>query len=557
MPRRCFRNVIPIIVFAHTALFPRATRHPAWRLRLCWLVLSVLLAAFPATAGIFPPRAKAAHASVLIIYDTLQQVPHPTSSDLAAPDSSQADALQLEQLLGHFPLSAQLLSLTEYRAGMLGEYPYVVYIGNVKNAVLPRHFLRDISHYRGTCYWINYGIGQLDSATLKRLGIDFQRLELEPGYTKVHYHGVELVKGDPTTNIIEVTAPKRCRLIADASAPQRASVPYITRSGNFWYVNDSPFSYVGDCDRYFAFADTLYDFFGIHPQTQKRAILRIEDVNVTDTPASLRDVADRLYRLHIPFGIAAIPHYRNPLAQEPNPTDISMSSNLPGIRAYVSALRYMTTRGGAIIMHGDTHQYNNGVSGDDFEFWNASSNEGTPVIPEDSATYVEDHLRDGLIRFFDVKVYPVAWETPHYAASMLDYSVIARHFSTAVEQRVLLNRPEFSQYFPFVIKRDIYGQQIFPENLGYVPLQMTDDAKEDVKAEEEEVDTLLRNARAVSVLRDVTVGAFIHPFINTSLVTRLAQGLQQRATPLSTCATKTIPSSLMICLSPPARWTAR
>ncbi len=488
------------------------------------LLCGVFAAALPLRAGVGQLHLGPAQPRVLIVYDSWHQLPNPRKSDIDAPDSSCSDALQLEQLLGHFPFAANLVRLTEYQPGMLAGYTQVFFIGNVKQAVLPAPFLRDVRHYQGSLYWINYGIGQLDSRLLKRVGIAFQRLESEPGYTKVHYHGIELLKGDPTTNIIQVTAPARCTVVAETFADNRAGIPYIVHSGSFWYIADSPFSYVGDRDRYFAFADTLYDFFGVKPPQRKRALIRVEDVNVTDDPRALREDADRLYALHVPFVISTIPHYKNPMAKEPHERDIPMDSDLaPG---FISTLHYMTRHGGSIVMHGDTHQYNKGITADDFEFWNGSD-EHNPVIPGDSVPLVEGKLQDGLNRLFTAQLYPIAWETPHYAASILDYSVFARHFSTALEQRVLLNRPEFSQYFPFVIQRDIYGQQIFPENLGYVELQEDEDHHEDVKAEEEEVDTILRNARDLGVLRDVTVGAFIHSFVKPALVTRLAQGLQR------------------------------
>jgi len=455
---------------------------------------------------------------VLIVYDSWQQIPHPSPDDIKAPDSSLADSLQLEQLLGHFPMAADRMRLADYRPGTLTQYPFVFYIGNLRKAVLPRHFLRDVGQYRGSFYWINYAIGQLDPAALKKFGISFVRLEIESSFNKVRYHGVELEKGDPTTNIIQVTAPQNCTIVAETIPDKGTTTPYITRTGNFWYIADSPFSYMGERDRYFAFADTLYDFFGVQPKVRKRAILRIEDVNPTTPPGALRDIADRLSRLHAPFAISLIPRYQNPNTKVEIPT-----ASRPD---YLNAVHYMTTHGGSVLMHGWTHRYH-GVTADDFEFWNGDANARTPTIPEDSPEYVDTHLHNGLDDCFDARLYPIAWETPHYAASMIDYAEISRHFSTAVEQRILLDHPEFSQYFPFVIKRDIYGQKIYPENLGYITMQVNDDKKEDLAKEEAEVDEILANAKDLGVLRDVTVGAFIHPFLNTSLVSRLVEGLQK------------------------------
>ncbi len=338
--------------------------------------------------------------------------------------------------------------------------------------MLPKPFLRDVQRYRGSFYWINYGLDQLDAAFLTALGMSYHRLETEPGYTSVRYHGVTLEKGDPATNIIRVTAPERCHILAQALNAKGAGVPYMLRSGHFWYVVDSPLSYADDHNRYYAFADTLYDFFGVQPKAQKRAFVRVEDINVNDDQAALRDIADRLHRLHIPFMMAVIPRFQDLTSPEMDHTGIALA----GKAGFAATLHYMTDHGGSVIMHGWNHRYR-GVSAVDAEFWDYTATGRSAIRPDDSASLVESHLRNGLKDCFAAHIYPIAWETPHYAASMLDYSVLARHFSTAVEQRELLNNEDFGQFFPFVIRRDIYGQQIFPENLGYVEEQTSNGKK--------------------------------------------------------------------------------
>ena len=100
---------------------------------------------------------------------------------------------------------------------------------------------------------------------------------------------------------------------------------------------------------------------------------------------------------------------------------------------------------------------------------------------------------------------------------------IARHFSTAVEQRGLLNDPDYGQFFPFVIRRDIYGETVIPENLGDIT---TADDSPKLAKEEQEVDRMIAKARALRVLREVTVGAFVHPYVDIRLIDRLARGLK-------------------------------
>ncbi len=296
-------------------------------------------------------------------------------------------------------------------------------------------------------------------------------------------------------------------------------MPYIVHSRHFWYVADSPLGNACLGDRYFAFADTLFDFFGVPPRQPKRAFLRIEDINVSDKQTQLRAMADRLFRLHCPFMMAVIPRYQDTSSANMDSVGIAMTS-VPG---YTATLRYMTARGGSVVMHGWTHRYR-GVSAVDAEFWDLDAD---APRADDSVALVESHLRNGLRDCSAAGIYPLAWEAPHYNASMLDDSVIARHFSTAIEQRGLLNSPDFGQFFPFVIRRDIFGEQIFPENLGYIEGQYTPDHKPDLAKDEQEVDAMIRGAQTLGAMREVTLGAFVHPFLPPELLTRLVRGLRQ------------------------------
>ena len=203
-----------------------------------------------------------------------------------------------------------------------------------------------------------------------------------------------------------------------------------------------------------------------------------------------------------------IPFYVNPATQ----TRVAMSDKPD----YVDALRYMMGRGGTIVLHGTTHQYK-GETATDYEFWDESGNR---VLPMDSREYVERKLRDGITECVKNGVYPLVWETPHYGASTLDYSVIASHFSTVMEQRLVLDNLDYSQFFPYLIDTDMYGQRIYPENLAYVPLD-PDPAKQ-----QQAVDRILAAAKVNLAVRDGIVGAFFHPFVKIDYLTEVVDGIR-------------------------------
>ena len=285
-------------------------------------------------------------------------------------------------------------------------------------------------------------------------------------------------------------------------------MPYAIRSGSFWCFVDSPFSYATESDRYLYFADLLHDILGEdHPHSHS-ALIRIEDTNPFTDPASLRAIADLLSARRIPFLVGVIPFYVNPATQ----TRVAMSEKPD----YVDALHYVMEHGGTIVMHGTTHQYK-GETATDYEFWDESRNR---ILPMDSKEYVARKLRDGVVECIKNGVYPLVWETPHYSASTLDYAVFAEHFSTAMEQRLVIDNLDYSQYFPYIIDHDMYGERILPENLGYIPLDPSS------AREQEVVDQLLSFAKTNLAVRDGFVSAFFHPFVKIEFLAHLVDGIR-------------------------------
>src|SRR5262249_23843259 len=149
--------------------------------------------------------------------------------------------------------------------------------------------------------------------------------------------------------------------------------PWALRSKNLTYVGEIPFAYMTANDRYLAFADFLFDALAPATAERHRALVRIEDVSAVEDPAALRAIADYLSSQMIPFSVAVIPKYVDPLGVYND--GVPETHRLSAFGSVTNALRYMMLKGGKLIMHGDTHQYSNvanpydGVSADDVEFY--------------------------------------------------------------------------------------------------------------------------------------------------------------------------------------------
>ena len=103
----------------------------------------------------------------------------------------------------------------------------------------------------------------------------------------------------------------------------------------------------------------------------------------------------------------------------------------------------------------------------------------TPVA-EDSTSWATGRLIAGLGELARQGFQPVAWEMPHYQGSALANKAAASIFNTTYQRVVYYtaDKPNFNaavskdfavgQIFPYVIKRDYYGQRVLPESLGNI-----------------------------------------------------------------------------------------
>ena len=270
------------------------------------------------------------------------------------------------------------------------------------------------------------------------MGFNPCHVDTHSEFSQVHHGAATFTKQKTGLTVTRLKDPAKCEVIASASAPNK-TVPYILKSGEFWYVADSPFAGATEKDRYLLFADLLHDMLKEDHPRSHRALLRIEDVHPLEHPDRLRAIADFLYAEKVPFLIALVPYYVDP--------GQSLRVSLTDRPDLVDAIHYMVRHGGTVVMHGVTHQYK-GVTAIDYEFWD--ENRGKP-IKGDSAEYVQDKLNMGLAECLRNGIYPVIWETPHYTASQQTYETVAKVFSSAMEQRLAIDNADYSQYFPYII----------------------------------------------------------------------------------------------------------
>ena len=431
------------------------------------------------------------------------------TSDLK--NHAMGDGRQLATLMGHFNTTVRVEGVDEYVSHSMNGFDYVFYIGFRAKERPPSRFLEDVLTTDLPVIWLNTGFREFSAArnVRRRFGFFVSRLDTASVFDIVKSRGQTFTKGEPNLNIIEITNRSQVTVLATAlSSRTKREVPYIVRSGNLMYVGDSPFASATESDRYLLFSDMLHDILHEEHEEAHSAIIRIEDVTPLENPDHLRDIADILSSRGIPFLVAVIPFYVDP----GEGIHVSLSEK-PDL---VDALHYMVQNGGTIVMHGVTHQYK-GVTASDFEFWDEVTNSPVKNLTQ---TDIARKLDMGIQEFMKNGLYPLAWETPHYAAPFVVYRTVATYFSTAIEQRLSIEDFDYGQYFPYIIKKDLFGQTIYPENLGYIPLDP------DKVRSEEYVRDKISYAKTNLAVRDGFASCFFHAFVDLELLKELVDGIQ-------------------------------
>jgi hypothetical protein len=281
------------------------------------------------------------------------------------------------------------------------------------------------------------------------------------------------------------------------------SVPFVIRDGNATYINGAVD--FGDdgldpaSDGYeLVIADAFRDALGFPPVvTAHLAMLRLEDVSVETPVDNLREIVELLSEMHVPYGIGVIPDQW---------VAGKKLKSLDQDRGLVTVLAWAQTHGATIVLHGLYHSFH---SSEDFEFWDAAHDR---PLSYDSAAWMDGRISEGLRDEHGVGLDPVMWETPHYAASPVDYSETAKFFTTVWEQRPPLG------WSPWILQRDQYGQRVLPEDLGYIAVD--GDVHESLQSQ-------MERARALLICRECIAAGFLHPStVSPDTVRRYVDGLR-------------------------------
>lgn len=157
------------------------------------------------------------------------------------------------------------------------------------------------------------------------------------------------------------------------------------------------------------------------------ALIRFEDVTAgngyldSDNLEKFRVVADYMFSAGIPFHIAWIPRFIDPLNGIDN--DISKDYSMPNAN-FLFTLEHLLNRNGIIGLHGYTHQHGTEVSAEGTEFNEERNNDEKSARKRVEAAINTAKKLELPAKFF---------ESPHYAATEFQQSIFEQYFDIIYE----------------------------------------------------------------------------------------------------------------------------
>ncbi|KEK22368.1 DUF2334 domain-containing protein [Bacillus gaemokensis] len=429
----------------------------------------------------------------------------------------------LNNLIGHFTNDVTIQHARNTKEiTPSSSFTHIIYIGEKKESLSneTKHFLEN---YSGPLLFLGQNVEQLPNR--------FSFITHQGDQIRIH--AIQYPNRKLKNDFNEDRLIQKIETTGESLAYAMSSdhtYPFIVKQNNSYYVATSqlfdwPSHYVGEM---------LFSFFEQQPETKKsRAYIRLEDIHPASNSKQLQEIAELLKKRNIPYMVAVIPVYTDPSTKK--------TIHLVDKPELVNVLRFMQTNGGSIVMHGYTHQFYDSETGEGFEFWDIKTDQPIRQPKHEQSktkadfksteaynqyvkngkdfeeTYIKDHIEDGIKELVDAKLYPLAFEAPHYAMSQKGYEILSHYFSTYVGQLQLSDSTWKTMHTTAFTSKPsfLHGMKVFPETVGFIEANQPHAASE-----------IKERSLSFSKLSDGIIGAFYHPYLGVKPFKELLNELE-------------------------------
>ena len=434
----------------------------------------------------------------------------------------------LDLLLGHFSNRVSFKSTKEVTQEDFKEIDYLFYYGHERE-VIRDSVKKLINSFDGTTVAIGYNFEQLQDKFdyISQLG---NHMSVQKMFTATHSDEPIHVDSQPVIHV-QIENENDTDILAWGEDDSNQYPLFIRNNDHYYFASSTllpPYS--------LPFADVLHDVFEMDSDhTTNYGYIRLEDIHPFVDPEQLMEIAEILKERNIPYMIAVIPVYTNPITKKRY--HFSDSPKL------LKTLKFMQENGGSIVLHGYTHQFRLSETGEGFEFWDVEHNMPIYHNQDDEVIvktrddfqsdeqyeqyvadqksferkYIEERLTNGIEELANYGLYPLAFEAPHYTMSQNGYEVVADYFTTYVGQIQLSDNDwEIMSTIPYQSQPNLlHGMTLLPETIGYV-------RPEDRNA----IEKMIQSAHNYLNVRDGMIAGFYHPYLGSERLIALLDQLE-------------------------------
>lgn len=424
----------------------------------------------------------------------------------------------LDSLLGHFSNNITIIEDNKLDTINKSTFNYIFYINLTAKKLSPEvgSFVDD---FKGSVFIIG---GSIEQSSKRFNFIKTNGETLINSVTLLSNH-LEMPCSEDRI-IVNINPDTSAELLLLGRKKEGGNIPLLVKKNQSYYLGaESLFNPIGK-----ALGEILFSFFNQPSEKQLHKYLRLEDVNPKADYEVLMKIAKYLKNKQIPYMISLIPVYLNPKTGE----EVHLSDS-PQL---VKTLQYMQNNGASIILHGYRHQYSNEETGEGFEFWDVKQNR--PIMQEQSQLakvrddfsteqkyqsylikgkayekkYITEAIQSGVQELVTHKLYPLAFEAPHYSMSQMGYKILSKHFSTYIGQVQLTDQTWEGVYAPIYDSTPhfLYGMKLLPETVGYV-----------VDGDKNSIKNIRSTALYNKEFSDAYISGYYHPYLGISNLKKL------------------------------------
>lgn len=350
----------------------------------------------------------------------------------------------IEELMGNFQVEISEMRIETLGNQNLQSYD-AIFVLALDQKIKEPNLIDQLTQFKGRIIWLGSSIDNL----IQNMELPLQYVGENYQYITVNFSNnfqsfkKEYALGEKRRFYEVKSLSKENKVFSWLSDGIHQS-PFIIESGNLTYISrvdmNEPLFYI--------FAQYLMHIFPQKDLPSEMLMVSIQDVHGFSDQVKLRQLADRLYELQIPFNIQLIPYFKM--------KDSKKMYNYSEIPQFVDTLKHMTSKGGSLIIESYPVELN-----------------GSSVIPlsydsviTDSASPIKDYFESVFHNLVHDGLNPIGFSSPHGQMSSEELLYLKTHLKNYIGLRYVSN--EQFVIYPYVLEETKLFHRFYPLNLGYI-----------------------------------------------------------------------------------------